>query len=187
MTDSFPDWRAARTFDHLCELGARFIEGAPVGFPGWLPGELDDESDSQVALLARAQRAGFLTLASQPGLPPEPGADGRIERRRAFVFGFATPDLAACLERAAKAAGLLITHFSARESGGEPWPVAQRGSDTFLAVGDAQGPAELALFEDALGPGPALEALAATRYLVLVDPTWGRDDRLWPAIAQAID
>lgn len=179
-------WRAARTFQELCELGARFLEDEPVGFPGWLPGELDEESEQFAPLLARAQRAGFLTLASQPGSAPEAGADGRLERRRAFVFGFANAPLAAHLLRAGESASLLTACFGAEESGGDAWPVAQRAGEAFLLVGDGQGPAELALFEEALGAGPALEALRQTRYLVLADPEWGPSTRLWEVLANAI-
>lgn len=178
-------WRAARTFQELCELGARFLEDEPVGFPGWLPGELDEESDELAPLLARAQRAGFLTVASQPGSAPEAGADGRLERRRAFVFGFASSPIAARLIRDCESASLLVATFGAEESGGEAWPVAERAEQAFLLVGDAQGPAELALFEDALGQGPALEALRQTRYLVLADPEWGPSTRLWDVLANA--
>ncbi|MFT7678281.1 MAG: hypothetical protein ACI8QC_002267 [Planctomycetota bacterium] len=179
-------WRAARTFQELCELGARFLEDEPLGFPGWLPGELDDESDELAPLLARAQRAGFLTLASQPGSAPEPGADGRLERRRAFVFGFASGTLAKQLLQACADASLLSADFGAQESGGEAWPVAERAQQAFLLVGDGQGPAELEIFADALGPGPALDALRQTRYLVLADPEWGPSTRLWEVLANAI-
>lgn len=186
MEDPLHLWKAANSFRDLCNLGARFIEGEAVGFPGWLPGELDEESDAQAPLLARAQRAGFLTLASQPGIPPCEAADGRIEQRRAFVFGFAEPPLAERLIRACQSAKLWTANHASEASGGETLTVATRGEQEFLCVGDGQGPTELELFEGALGPGPALEALRASRYLVLADPAWGRDDLLWPTLERSL-
>ena len=77
-------WLAARSFDDLCRLGARFCRGEIAAFPGWMAPELDDESGVLAPMLARLCDAGFLTLASQPGRPARPAHDGKPCVQRAF-------------------------------------------------------------------------------------------------------
>ena len=185
MTSRLPHWQTAHSFPDLCALGLRFLRGEPVGFPGWLPGELDEESFEYRATLERCAQRGLLTLASQEA-HEERAMDGTPEERRAFVFGFAPASLALHLQQVALAAGLWSRHYAAGARGGQAWAVGRRGLDDFLLVGDAQGPAELELFEAAIGPGPALNDLARQRYLVLVDPIWGRPGRLWACLDRAL-
>lgn len=176
-------WREAHSFAELCELGARFLEGNLPFFPGWGAPETDEETDGLESLLAAANRAGFLTLASQRGAPESPGADGRTERRRAFVCGFASEATAARLEQ--------LTHDDesdgeleiARE--GEDLTLGLRGEDAFLVVGSDAASQELEIFAGHLHPD-ALRTLRDARYVCLADRTWSRDDRLWPGLAQAL-
>ena len=74
-------WLTAQSYAELCALGARFLEGDLDAFPGWGAADTDEETDAIEDLLAAWCRAGFLTVASQPGEPDEPGHDGRLERR----------------------------------------------------------------------------------------------------------
>jgi hypothetical protein len=85
-------WRAARDLSGLGELGALFVEGRLPAFPGWGAARTDEETDAIAPTLARLNRAGFLTLASQPGF--EGLRAGRAARQRAFVAGFAGAALA---------------------------------------------------------------------------------------------
>ncbi len=172
-------WREARSFSELCELGARFLEGLLPCFPGWGAPEVDEETDDLVPLLAAANRAGFLTLASQRGAPESPGADGRTERRRAFVCGFATARAATELLRLTLAGELEV----ARE--GEDQTLGLRGEDAFLVVGSGAASQELEIFAGYLDE-EALSCLRDARYVCLADRTWSRDDRLWPGLAQAL-
>src|SRR5205809_465326 len=59
-------WKRAASFAELCELGARFVESRVRSFPGWGAPLLDAESIPLIPRLARLNRAGLLTLASQP-------------------------------------------------------------------------------------------------------------------------
>lgn len=178
-----PDpWRRARDLADLCELGARFVEGRLDRFPGWGAACTDDESVAVAQHLARVNRAGFLTVASQRGTRPGPGSDGRTERRRAFVAGFLADAgrLAPLADR-----GLRTWAFGARETGGDEFPVGERGGEAFLLAGGAAGPDELELFRPALG-ARALAALARTSFCWVVDPVWGRDRRLWQALEDVL-
>lgn len=182
MGDPDPGWAHAQSFAELCRLGARFVLGEIQSFPGWGAPDLDEESDALVPALARANRGGLLTTASQPGRPFGPGHDGRAWAQRAFVAGFAEDATAGKLAAAAARAGL--------------WCAAHPGSDALAApVGLADGvpylfaghdarAAELALFEGEVGSG-ALAALATACFVWLVDPVWGRRDALPAALADA--
>lgn len=177
-------WRAAASFPELCELGARFVEGRLAWFPGWGAETTDEETDAIAATLAALHRAGFLTVASQRGVPDRRGADGRIERRRAFVCGFADGRAAEALHALADPR-LAVATFGATEEGGAELPVGLRGGEPFLVAGHAAGPRELELFAHDLSPA-GMAALRAARYAGVVDLGWGRDDLLWKLLAAAL-
>lgn len=179
-------WAAARDFAELCELGARFIEGRLQFFPGWLAPLLDAESEPLEGRLARLNRAGFLTLASQPGRPPGPDHAGRTVSQRAFVTGFAAAGTARRLEQLGVASDLYVASFAAHEQGGYRVPVGVCAGEAFCWSGYAAGPEELDLFEEHVDPG-AWRALAECRYVCALDPVWGRDDTLWPALSAALE
>lgn len=173
-------WQAAGSYRELCELAARFVEGDLQHFPGWGAPDIDEETDDVSDLLACYCRAGFLTVASQRGSADEPGSDGRIERRRAFVTGFIDPELSASLLGLAEQ-GLLVLLDTCSEL-----PLGLRGADAFLALGPGAREAELKLFDEDLGPA-GRAAVGAARWVALVDPEWGRDDHLWSALAAALE
>ena len=174
--DGVGAWGLAENFATLCELGARFVEGRVDSFPGWGADSTDEESDDVQDVLAGLNRAGFLTLASGRGDPDREGADGRVERRRAFVLGFAGTEL---VERLNGLGGeLWVRDFGAREAGGEPVPVGTRGADVFMEVGTGAGAVELAIFEGVVGDG-ALRDLEEKRYVILVGMEWGVDVGFW--------
>lgn len=175
------DWRAAAGFEELCELGALFVEGRLQFFPGWGACELDRESAAIAPLLAAVNRAGLLTLASQRGSPEAPGADGRPERRRAFVLGFARVPTVERLEELARR-GLEVLRGTGQ---GRVLPLGLRAGEPFLVADPGARPTELAIFAEHLAPA-ALAELSAAELVWVVDPEWGRDERLWPALAEAL-
>ena len=174
-------WRTARTFAQLCTLGADFVSGESPVFPGWMADAVDAETDPYVPLLVAANRAGFLTCASQPGLGPVPDHDGLAKRQRAFVCGFAERPLAARLEGLHGQGGLWVAGYETREGDGPRLALGLRGATPYLHGGYGAGPEELPLFDDALDRR-ALDALARTRWVWLIDLAWGRDDVLWDAL-----
>lgn len=166
-------WENARSFDDLCELTAQFLEGKIDGFTQTA---IDDEADGLAALLAKANRAGFLTDCSQPG------ETGQSWKQRAFVSGAAREDLAMrlyCL-------GLeydLITFV---------WPVTDpRYLRLVGCVNENNEPclwlgASFSLEEyEALHPSVS-DDLATCWSVEILDPSWGRNDYLWPALEAAI-
>src|ERR1700733_468670 len=95
-------WASARTLAGLGELTARWIEGTIASQPGY-HGPSDIEDPAMVPVLARLNRAGFVTSCSQAGLA-ETGAGETYQAQRAAVEGFADDGMAARLTMAARAA-----------------------------------------------------------------------------------
>ncbi|MER5354676.1 hypothetical protein ABT093_30635 [Kitasatospora sp. NPDC002551] len=139
-------------------------------------------------VLAAANRAGLLTVAAQFGAAPAVGPDGQTRVRRAAVTVLVTDAvLRRRLTAAARSAGLTVTDygfpaFSPRYGFG--------GSTVSLCNGEPE--AEFGPRRDRSGlhyllPGrhpDALREAARARQITLVDPEWGRNDRLWPLLAR---
>lgn len=181
-------WREAGSKADLDALAARFLEGDLAFFPGWMAEDVDEETDDLVDVLAGCCRAGFLTVASQPAAGPDVDHAGRPWRRRAFVMGFADEAawerLALLAAEGLEVCGFPATHEASAEPA-EPVAVGEMGGAPYLFAGGAAGLEELALFEEAV-PAPALEDLARARFVTVLDPEWGTDARLWPALARAL-
>ncbi|MBK7874646.1 MAG: hypothetical protein IPJ77_02670 [Planctomycetes bacterium] len=171
-------WRAAASFGDLCELGARFAEGAIEHFPGWGWPRLDAESLELEADLALLNRSGLLTTCSQPGRAD----DAREFAQRAFVSGFAT---ATCIERLRAIERRPGLHFLVQEPDalpgadlGECVPVTLERGLARVELGGPAHAAEVACFEDDLRP-ELLALLARTPIVTAWDERWGPSTALW--------
>lgn len=179
-------WRAARTFDDLCRLGAAFIEGRCRFFPGWGSPFLDDESDEIAAHLTALQRAGVLTLASQPGSAPRASHDGALHEQRAFVCGFASESAARAIVAGRFASDLAIATFRRGDRDHEAIAVSRRGGVAHAFAGHSAFEAELACFRGTISRAAFCE-LERSTYVSAIDLEWGRDSRLWSELARALD
>jgi len=168
------NWERARSFADLCELAARFVEGRERRFPGWGAARLDAESEPLVPVLAQLNRAGFLTLASQPGTLR--GVDGC--EQRAFASGFCR----AADARALRAPRLRRFRRGARGLAGVA--VARKAGRARVLAGENAFESELELFAGAVG-GRALAELERCVYWSAWDPVWGRGEVLWRELARA--
>lgn len=187
-------WRKARTLADLGDLTALWLEGAIDHHPGYC-GAPDDETALLVPVLAAANRAGFVTLGSQPGVAGTVGWDDKVWRQRAAVDGFATPDVAADLRGVAEAAGLvMIEHGPAR--------LFTSWSDTVVVTDRCRlsrhgHPLEresvtdfgahlsrrLVRFQYRGCRRSAVRSLLDAPQVTLIDPAWGPSERLWHALA----
>ena len=168
-------WASASSFAELLALTERFLRGEAIGFPGWASAETDEESDDMQETLIAANGAGLLSVASQPGAPFGPGHDGLTWGGRAFIGGFAGPASASAIEARADAADLWVK--DGEREGPFSIPAGLRDGTPYLLLGsDAKGQ-ELELFEDRVTDA-ALAALAEARFLWVIDPAWGRRERL---------
>lgn len=181
------EWLKATTFRELCELMARFVEGALPCSPGGYDA-MDEESAPLVPALAALNRSGFLTIDSQPGwLEGDCG-------QRAFVEGFALPETAQGIARKALYTplyvGVLWPHMEA--SSADVW--TEPGSRTPLAVADGHPygwlieptnvRSAIAPFEEAGLTGEACADLERACWVAVVDLEWGRSDLLWRVLLE---
>lgn len=188
------EWATARTVADLAALTARWLEGDLASQPGWEPGYgPDDETAELVPVLALLNRAGVLTRCSQPGGVSSDGDQSAVPEweQRATVDGYASPDLAHRLARAATAAGLMaVIH-----------PIECR----WWVRGDRYAGLEMSR-EDGIGVTwggrqphrrevvgafgqchhDAVAALLCSVYLTVMDPVWRRNTVLWPVLLEAI-
>lgn len=181
-------WWEARTLDDLAQRTALWLEGAVRSQPGYAANYgPDEETEHLVPVLAAANRAGFLTDQSQPGVPPEPGYDGETWCQRAAVSGFANAAMAQRIRDTCTAAGLIV-HLHGpgdRRAGKRGTPVTTRANQTYTSFGRPM-PARVIrfLYEDC--HPDAVTAILAAHQVTVVDPVWGRDDHLWLHLTDAI-
>lgn len=184
-------WQEARTVVDLADLTALWLEGEIGSQPGYAAGYgPDPETLDLIPVLADANRAGYLTHQSQPGEPPGIGYDGETWAQRAAVCGYASADLAARLHAAATEAGLIVHVYapSRRRRRGERHgtTVTTRAGQPYTGFGQRL-PRHLIQFLYGDCHPDAVAAIQAAHQVTVIDPEWGRDDRLWPVLAAAVD
>lgn len=180
-------WYAARTLADLGELTAQWLEGDLASQPGYAANcGPDDETGHLVPVLAAANRAGYLTNSSQPGVPDEIGYDDATWCQRAGVTGFAEPVLAQRIHDVCTAAGLTVHLYSpaVRRGGRHGSTVTTRAGQPVTGFG-RRLPRRLIrfLYEDC--HQDAVADILAAHQVTVVDPVWGRDNVLWPVLAEA--
>ncbi|MDE0903884.1 MAG: hypothetical protein OSB42_04565 [Planctomycetota bacterium] len=178
-------WQDALSAEDLCACAVRFLDGELDSFPGWGAPDVDEETDPLLATLKRCCQGGFLTVASQPAGAQRPGADGRMERRRAFVTGFASPGAVERIRSCLPAGLHLFAHPSSLTDLDLGLVVGERGGDAFLLAGAAAGPLELAFFAEEAS-AQATKDLSHWQFTSLIEEAWNRDDRLWCFLDQAL-
>lgn len=179
-------WRAARTFEDLLALGERFVAGELDAFPGWGANTLDVESIPLRERLRAFHRAGFLTVASQPGVASACEHDGSIRVQRAFVCGFASAPAARALERLRSDAELHVGVFAHGSARGDELPVSTRGGVPYCFAGYDAFDEELECFSELCTP-PALAALRECVYVSAIDLAWGREAHLFDRLSRALE
>jgi hypothetical protein len=186
-------WQSARTLADLGELTAQWLEGRIASVPGYC-GTPAEETLPLVPVLARLNRAGFVTDTSQPG-EIEHGANGTLAEQRAAVQGYADQYLTSRLALAAHAAGLVMVLFSPAELPrwryryGKSVTVTRVNGRRFTGFG-VQLPRRH--IRDAhLGFGicdrEAVDAIEAAWQVTVIDPEWGRPDVLWKVLEEALN
>lgn len=171
-------WQAARTLADLGELTAQWLEGRLASHP---TGALEAETMPIVPVLAACNRAGFVTDNSQPAEQP----DARGSAQRAAVSGFIdTTDLVELARTLDGTGVIVVAHASAgQEDNYDAQVVITLDVGEELTWEGARiGRSELNHhYSDWCHPD-AIAALARAWQVSLIDPEWGRDDVLWPAL-----
>lgn len=176
-------WRDARTIADVGQVMARWLTGEVRGWSGHADG-VDDETRPLLPVLVTLNRAGFVTTNSQPGYDG-PGYDGARWRQKAWVEGV-IDDRSPVLDRvvrAAQAAGMTVLRGS-RHPG--VTPLTDRNGELTAALGGRLPRNQLAREWSCLHRHAIRELRDHGVRINILDPTWGRDDRLWPALTNAI-
>ncbi|MEU7240309.1 DUF6919 domain-containing protein [Streptomyces sparsogenes] len=181
-------WKKAESVAELGNLMADWLEGRLGGWtPGYLDTRPDEETNHLIPVLAPACRAGFVTTNSQPGHPPERGYDGRMWRQRAWVEGWiADAALLGRIRSSAKRQGIQVIAHGAGAKSRDYTVITEADGECCTSAGDYLGHRKM-IADEWPGVGRrAVQELRRSTHLTLIDPVWGRDDRLWSALAGAI-
>lgn len=178
-------WEASHTLGDLGELMALWLEGSLGSRPGYAARfGPDEETAALVPVLAACNRSGFLTDCSQPG-EDYAAFDGRPWVQCAAVEGFiADAELLRRIRSAAERAGLQV--IAETGQGRHKGVVATRwaGQD-YTTFGRTMPPRAVRdLFEGC--SRQAQDALVAAWQVTVIDPVWGRNDVLWPVLANSV-
>lgn len=177
-------WESAVTLSELGELTARWLEGAVPETPSYAGGP-EQETTPLVPILAAANRAGYVTTASQPGSAPGPGYDGAVWAQRAAVSGITDLATAQRLVWAATLAGLWVLAASARTDTEALAPVTTRADREYTVFGLLAWP-DLAWEYDAEDDGPLQDAIGEAYQVTVIDPEFSATDRLWRTLHTAL-
>lgn len=180
-------WRAARSIADLAELTALWLEGRIASHPGVMPNcGPDEETSDLVPVLALANRNGYLTDNSQPGTSGT-GFDGRWWEQRAAVTGWvrcdqAGIDLVNQILVPAQAAGLIVCADSHHGL-----PVTCVDGHPYTTFGGPLSKRDLRTIWPAhLIHRDLFRQLQGAIQLTVIDPAYGRNDRLWNVLAKAL-
>lgn len=168
-------WPAATTLADLGQLMARWLEGGISVWPGYYGSGPDEETLPHIPALAAACRAGYVTVQSQAGTSTH--VDGYPVTANAVVEGFASPAVAAAIERRCQLAGLVV-HINTVAI--RWWSACRRRGPWGLHL----TPGEIDFLFTGCSPA-ALAALTAATQVTVYDPEPGRDI-LWAVIADAV-
>jgi hypothetical protein len=178
-------WREAETFEELCELNARFVEGEIEFSPTYGAGSLDDESKPLIPYLAALNRAGFLTTSSQPG------EDRGHSKQRAFVDGLALKETALRIERLSMFSDLYIMTTEPGRFNGCMMPITIDEFRPHSWGGAASLDDENGIFTEVMNfqencNERAMQHLSQAWEVCVIDLCWGRSEYLWNQLANEL-
>lgn len=181
-------WRDARSIGDLGQLMAQWLEGRIPSWPGYdgpFGQEEQDGARHLIPTLAAVNRGGFVTTDSQPAYQGR-GYDGAYWRQRAYVTGIvdSRSPLMDRLQQAATSAGMTVVRGTRRPS--TPVVFTERDGQPHTGISTKLRRDQLARDWHGIGRSAMRELRVHGVHLTLMDPVWGRDDRLWPALREAV-
>jgi hypothetical protein len=175
-------WRQATTINGAGELTARWLEGKSEYQPATFTARYDDETESIAVELAALNRSGLFTKESQPGLQ----AEGTAQRQ--YVTGFCSAETAADLLALSTRSDLVTVAHAPGESSNASIAVTLDGGEVATVLGSSENPVtedQIRDWSEETNDNLAL-LLADSWYVEILDPVWGRNDALLPAVAAAL-
>jgi len=175
-------WRSARTVQDLADLMARWLEGDIGSQPGYQPRYgPEPETADLVETLAACNRSGYLTIGSQPGL-----ITAQVQQRAAVEGFTADVGMLRRLASLAESTGLLIAwhQIPIGVESAEGFTVTLSEGEPFTAFGRQLDIRDL----DLIWRGchwTAVDSVIASWQVALVDPEYGRTDRLLTVLDEA--
>ncbi|TLM82594.1 hypothetical protein [Pseudarthrobacter sp. NamE5] len=171
-------WRQATTLEAAGELTARWLEGGSSYQPGHLAPGFDEETSLIAEELAELNRNGLFTKESQPGLKSETAA------QRQYVTGFCSAAVAGELLALSTRSELVTIAHAPGESSSAAIPVTLAGTEVTTVLGSSENPVtedQIRDWAEETNDSLAL-LLADSWYVEVLDPVWGRNDVLLPAV-----
>src|SRR5690606_11856930 len=182
-------WKTAATLGALGDPMALWLAGELASWPGHAPGSGPDADTRELTpTLAAANRAGYVTVASQPGVDPEVGFDGLIWQQKAAVEGFVRDrNLLRDLIDAAYESGLDVEVADTLDTGERGIIVTLRGGEPHTGFGGYLNGAELRGMWPGIGSG-ALDDLFGSARITLAAPEYGAAAgvRVWQVLESVI-
>lgn len=175
-------WRQATSLEAAGELTARWLEGGSSYQPGHLAAGFDEETAPIAAVLAKLNRNGLFTKESQPGLMSGTAA------QREYVTGFCSAAMAGALLALSTRTELVTVAHAPGEESSAAIPVTLAGTEVTTVLGSSENPVDEEQIRDwAEETNDHLALLLADSwYVEILDPVWGRNDVLLPAILGAL-
>ncbi len=175
-------WRQAITLEAAGELTARWLEGKSEYQAATFTVRYDAETEPIAAELSALNRSGLFTKESQPGLRTENGA------QRQYVTGFCSAELAVELLALSTRTELVTVAHAPGEASSAAIPVTLDGDDVVTVLGSSETPVEEEQIQDWADESNDTLALllADSWYVEILDPVWGRNDVLLPAVLAAL-
>jgi hypothetical protein len=175
-------WRQATTLEAAGELTARWLEGGSSYQPGHFAAGSDDETKPIAAALAELNRNGLFTKESQPGIRTGDAA------QRQYVTGFCSAGTAGSLLALSTRTELVTVAHAPGEASSAAIPVTLAGPEITTVLGSSENPVEEDQIRDwADETNDALALLLADSwYVEILDPVWGRNNVLLPAVLAAL-
>ena len=175
-------WRQAITLVATGELTARWLEGQTEYQAATFTPTYDDETESIAVELAALNRSGLFTKESQPGLQ----AGGTAQRQ--YVTGFCSAETAADLLALSTQSELVTVAHAPGEASTAAIPVTLDGTEVVTVLGSSENPVteeQIQDWADETNETLAL-LLAESWYVEILDPAWGRNGVLLPAMLAAL-
>ncbi|MBT2248326.1 hypothetical protein JHV56_06400 [Arthrobacter sp. BHU FT2] len=175
-------WRQATTLEAAGELTARWLAGGSSYQPGHFAAGYDDETGPLAGPLAELNRSGLFTKESQPGI-----VEGTAAQRQ-YVTGFCSASTAGDLLALSTRTDLVTVAHAPGESSSAAIPVTLDGTEVVTVLGSSENPVDeeqIKAWADETNDTLAL-LLADSWYVEILDPVWGRNDVLLPAVLGAL-